>query len=100
MISFFQPSGESGEGSNWGLLTPNLIPTNMQVWRFSTDPVTYNLLYYCCPTTRTNIVETNIPHFSKTNIGPAKRIKHFLDDNGIFIKFTFNSVTLMTFMTF
>lgn len=46
------------------------------------------LLCYCSPTTHTNIVETNSLDFSKTNIGPTKRIKHFLDNNGIFIKLT------------
>lgn len=61
--------------------------------RFSADPVvrdpdTQCLLYYCSLMTHTNMVETNITDFSKTNIGPAKRIKHVLDDNGIFIKLT------------
>lgn len=74
----------------------NHTPSNKQVMRFSPsnnhkeirDPDTVCFLYYYSLTTHTSMVETSVPDFSKTNIRPVKRIKHFLDDNGIFIKFT------------
>lgn len=42
--------------------------------------------------THTNIVETNSPDFSETNINPAKKTKHFFYNNGIFIKLTKNII--------
>ena len=42
--------------------------------------------------THTDIVETNSPDFSQTNIGPAKKTKHFFYNNGIFVKLTKNII--------
>lgn len=77
----------SGEVSN-KMLSPshNHIPSNKHM--VIGDPDTECLLYYYSLMTHTSMVETNVPDFSKTNIRPLKRIKHFLDDNGMFIKLT------------